>query len=260
VARKALVTSLRECDNCGLRFRVPKDSSEAALRFYQAEYQQGFTTDCPSDEELQRLVSTGFRGNPNDYSFYIEVLHALGLRPGNRVLDFGCSWGYGSWQLRRAGFQVYSYEVSKPRAEYAAAKLGCHIISSLREIPEPVDCFFSAHVIEHLPNPNIMWEAIGQVLAERGVVVCFTPNGESHLEQIYGTKQYHRLWGKVHPLLLTRKAFEEMAARHGFVPDVFSARHSYRELAPLEKENRLDGSELLLVASRSSGSLPAAVR
>ena len=250
IRRKALVTSLWECDACGLRFRVPKESPGAAAKFYQARYRQGFTTDCPSDEELERLLATRFRGSPKDYSSYIEVLRAAGLRPGDSVLDFGCSWGYGSWQLREAGFHVYSYEVSRPRAEYAAIKLQCQLVGNLNEIPERVNCFFSAHVIEHLPDPNIMWKAVGQVLDRDGVVVCFTPNGEPSLERVYGPKRYHRLWGRVHPLLLTSQALKEMARRYGFVPYIFSSPYSSDQIRLLQDENNPRGEELLLVAQR----------
>ena len=250
IRRKALVTSLRECDACGLRFRAPKDSPEASIRFYQTRYRQGFTTDCPSDEALEHLLTTHFRGSPKDCSSYIEALRAVGLRPGDPVLDFGCSWGYGSWQLREAGFRVYSYEVSRPRAKYAALKLHCQLVDNFNEIPERVKCFFSAHVIEHLPNPDIMWKAIDQVLSKDGIVVCFAPNGEPSLERVYGPKRYHRLWGRVHPLLLTSQALKEMARRYGFVPYIFSSPYSSDQIRLLQDENNPRGEELLLVAQR----------
>lgn len=253
IRRKALITSLWECNTCGLRFRVPKESTETAIRFYQTRYRQGFTTDCPSsDEELERLLTTRFRGSPKDYTPYIEVLRAVGLRPGDFVLDFGCSWGYGSWQLREAGFEVYSSEVSRPRAEYATTKLQCQVVGNLSEIPERVKCFFSAHVIEHLPNPNIMWKAVNQVIDPKGIVVCFTPNGEPCLERIYGSRRYHQLWGKVHPLLLTRQALKEMAKRYGFVPHVFSSPYSVEKVSLLQEEDDLDGAELALIALRTT--------
>lgn len=250
IRRKALVTSLRECSACGLRFRVPKGNPEAAIRFYQTRYKQDFTTTCPSAKELEKLLETHFHGSPKDYSNYIQVLEAVGLRPGDTILDFGCSWGYGSWQLQKIGFQVYSYEVSKPRATYAATRLGCNMVDDTSQLPT-VKCFFSAHVIEHLPNPNIMWTVANQVLNPGGITVCFTPNGEPHLEHD-AARQYHQLWGNVHPLLLTSRALQEMSHRYGFVPYVFSSPYSVEKLGLLEQEKTLNGSELLLVALRNN--------
>ena len=46
------------------------------------------------------------------------------------LLDFGCSWGYGSFQLKKQGYKVYSYEISKPRSNYAKTKLNIKIIDN----------------------------------------------------------------------------------------------------------------------------------
>jgi hypothetical protein len=116
IKRKYLFTSLWHCASCDLRFRVPKDDPLRSAEFYQEEYTQGFTTDCPPDTVLASLIATKFADAERDFRSYVEVLRAAGLRPGDAILDFGCSWGYGSWQLREAGFNVYSYEISKPRA------------------------------------------------------------------------------------------------------------------------------------------------
>jgi 2-polyprenyl-3-methyl-5-hydroxy-6-metoxy-1,4-benzoquinol methylase len=255
VKRKALVTALWECNACALRFRVPKGTLEEADRFYQTAYSEGFTTEMPSASQLADLLSRSFRSTEKDYSRYIDVLGALGLSAGNSILDFGCSWGYGSWQLEKAGFRVHSYEVSRPRAEYARTRLGCHVVNSLTDLLDPVDCLFAAHVIEHLPDPNVIWRAAEQVLRRSGVLVCFAPNGNPELEVVYGKTTYHRLWGQVHPLLLTPRAVIAMAQRYGYRYLVQSADcdRPYN-LDALRAGRQLDsllGSELLLAARRA---------
>ncbi len=55
--RKYLVTALRECPVCGIRFRTPQDDRASAERFYKEEtYKQGFTTDLPSQDDLQKIT------------------------------------------------------------------------------------------------------------------------------------------------------------------------------------------------------------
>src|ERR1700722_10212432 len=156
VRRKFLVTALLECQNCGLRFRFPKDTDTRSRHFYQGDYEQGFTTDLPSDEQLKEMLVCRFKNTVKDYQTYITVLHAIGVGPGSTILDFGCSWGYGSWQLQEAGFKVYSYEVNKNRAEFARRKLKCSIVGD-DLVSDPIDCLFSAHVLEHLTDPNLLW-------------------------------------------------------------------------------------------------------
>lgn len=45
IQRKYLVTTLRRCEDCRLLYRYPIDRPQAARRFYQRSYRQGFTTE-----------------------------------------------------------------------------------------------------------------------------------------------------------------------------------------------------------------------
>lgn len=252
IRRKFLVTALMECRNCGLRFRVPKDTAARSREFYQREYEQGFTTDIPSDEQLQDMLVRRFRNTVKDYQTYITVLNAIGVKPGMTILDFGCSWGYGSWQLREAGFKVYSYEVSTGRAEFARKKLGCSMVGD-DMVSDPVDCLFTAHVLEHLTDPNLLWRIAERVLNSNGVVVSFFPNGDSRLEAQYGSKQYHQLWGQVHPLLVGPGAATFMARRHAYVPVVHTSPYDLQLVQANVPSDHLMGQELLLIARKAHG-------
>src|ERR1700733_2767930 len=133
VDRKLLVTSLRRCVSCHLMYRVPTDDLATNFRFYQRAYKQGFTTELPSKDVLEALLAIKFAGTEKCYEHYITILRQLGLYKGARLFDYGCSWGYGSWQLAKAGYEVLAYEVSRPRARYAEEKLGVECISQSSE-------------------------------------------------------------------------------------------------------------------------------
>ena len=248
VRRKYLVTALRECPRCGLRFRTPKDDPKGVEDFYREEvYKQGFTTDLPSEEELKAMLSTRFAGTEKDFSSRIDVLVAAGLPKGARILDFGSSWGYGNWQMREAGFEVFSYELGRDRALYAETKLGCTMVSDLRTLDGTIDCFFSAHVIEHLPNPHLMFEEAARLRRPGGMFVCFCPNGATQRQQ-RDPAGYHANWNKVHPLMLTPAFMLKAAEAHGFEQRAaFSTPVSAEEIREM-KGNGLDGDDLLLIA------------
>jgi hypothetical protein len=243
VKRKYLVTSLRRCEQCRLMFRVPKPAAAETERFYQDGYKEGFTTDCPTPERLRELLNSGFRNSEKNYAGYESVLAAVGLRGCQTLFDFGCSWGYGSWQLRQAGYDVYSYEVSVPRATYAATQLGCRIVRP-GEMEESVDCFFSAHVIEHLPNPRIIFSAARRLLKRDGWLVLFTPNGDPSLEALM--PGYHKLWGQPHPLLLTSEALLIMAEAHGFDGRTYTSPFDLDGIAS-RRPGSLSGGELAFI-------------
>lgn len=228
-------------------FRVPKSNVGRETTFYQSRYREGFTTDCPSDQQLATLKQTSFKETEKDYSAYIDVVRAAGIQAGDTVLDFGSSWGYGSWQLTQAGFRVYSYEISESRARYAAEKLGCQLLDDVRRLSGKVDCFFSAHVIEHLCDPRELWDTARTVLKPNGVIILLMPNGNRQLEEQYGSARYHQLWGQVHPLLLTADALAHMAQEFGFAGCAYGSPYDPTEIAA-GTHGKLDGDELLYVA------------
>ena len=166
----------------------------------------GFTTEMPTSDELRKLMETGFAGTERDHSDRMNVLTALGCRPGDRLLDFGCSWGYGSWQLAKRGYDVTSLEVSKPRAEYAAKNLDVHVVTSLETLSnEPnlesrFDIFFSSHVIEHVSAVSTVLNLAFRLLKPGGLLVLFTPNGSPGYRKRQ-PRLWHTFWGFWHVTL-----------------------------------------------------------
>lgn len=252
IKRKWLVTMLYECETCGLRFRFPKDRPQGASKFYEQDYEAGFTTAMPGPEALRELLATGFGGHEKDYSSYIGVLAAAGVEPPARILDFGASWGYGSWQFQRAGYEVVAYDVSARRARFAAAELGIRVIDDPGSPPDPVDCFFSAHVIEHLPDPDLLWRTARAALKPHGVFAAFMPNGNPAREP-EASPEYHRLWGQAHPLLITPRYLLSAAARHGFEGAVYSSPYPIGRVRARQIGELLTGSELAIVGWRTDG-------
>jgi len=212
IERKWLVTSLRRCSKCQLLFRTPTTTSAENRLFYQEEYTQGTMTDTPSQERLEGLKKAGFKGSDRDFAFPLEVLAALGAKRGQRVFDYGCSWGYGSWQFANAGFDVTGFEISERRAIYASENLGVRVSRPDEERPETYDIFFSSHVIEHVPNARAMLLAGLRLLRPGGLFVCFTPNGsETHRRR--NPTGYAKSWGLKHPQLICEKWIAHSASR-----------------------------------------------
>jgi len=202
VSRKYIFTALRRCNHCKLLFRTPTTTSAENASFYQEAYSQGFTTDAPDDVQLEKLTSSNFAGSDKDYTNYIKCLQAFGAKPGDRLLDFGCSWGYGSWQLQKHGFKVTAFEISKPRCRYAREKLNVNAFDKLSDLPnEKFDVFFSSHVLEHVPSVSDIFKLAREKLTENGVFVAYTPNGSAAFQRRQ-PDSWKRLWGMVHPNFL----------------------------------------------------------
>jgi 2-polyprenyl-3-methyl-5-hydroxy-6-metoxy-1,4-benzoquinol methylase len=248
VKRKYLVTALVRCENCQILFRIPTDAPSFAADFYQEAYESGFTTDCPSPDELQTLKANRFVGSPKDFSSRLRLLKALSIPRGARIVDYGASWGYGSWQMQTAGWDVTGYEISAPRARYAREMVGVPVFDNLDAVSGLFDVFFSSHVLEHVPRVDDAFQIARRFLRPRGLFIAFTPNGcEARMET--DTDRYHRSWGAVHPVCLDDRFYTHVLKGS---PKLIAT--SPYDLARIERWDRRSdeihdrsGEELLLV-------------
>ncbi len=251
VDRKALVTSLGRCATCRLLFRQPHTTPAESRRFYQNEYTQGYTTDVPGAESLRQSIATEFKGTERDYSRHLRLFAQLGVLPPARVLEFGCSWGYGAWQMARAGYQVTALEVSAPRCDFARTELGVQAVEDLTEIEGTFDLVFSSHVLEHVDRLGDVISRLWQMTRPGGWMIHLTPNGSAE----YAAAEYgnwHQLWGQVHPQLPDTQ----------FWKNWFGSEPFYVSATPVEKSviadwdpatcgtGRLDTGELLVLARK----------
>jgi len=256
VSRKYLVTALRRCNGCQLLFRTPTTDFTENASFYQEDYVEGFTTDCPNDQVLSEYLETSFRGTEKDYSRYIDVIYAAGASPGDRIFDFGCSWGYGSWQIAQRGFDVECYEISLPRAHFARDKLGLKVHPSLSEVGAGFDVFFSAHVLEHVPSVEEVINFGMSILKPHGLFIAFTPNGSTQYREV-AEESWNKLWGMVHPNFLDEKFYKSRFTQSP--PLILSNPFSLdviREWEFADKVNhhgiQLNGDELLLIVRNNT--------
>lgn len=214
VSRKYFFAGLKRCSDCQLMFRLPADNVKMNELFYNRDYQEGQTTSIPDEATLQSMLAVGFDCEWNDYDAYIRKLKELGVEQGSRVLDFGCSWGYGSYQLRHAGYDVLSYDIAQERRAFGVNRLGVTLIDDPDLIVEghplyqSFDCFFSAHVLEHVPAPGKAIEFAWRCLKPGGLFVAFVPNGNMAYRK-FSPESWQAMWGDVHPNFLDSDFFDQ---------------------------------------------------
>lgn len=256
VDSKFVVTRLFKCQNCLILFRHPKDSSEFNLKFYQKNYSQsdGITTDLPSKQDLEILKANNFKGKNADLycSIFSELFNG---KPTNEIklVDYGCSWGYQSFQFLKKGFNCSSFDISKPRAEYGNANLGLSIKVEESQLPQANDIFFSSHVIEHVPSPSKMIEFGLQRLQSGGYFIAESPNGSDEFRKKDPT-YFHRLWGRVHPNMLTADFYANIFSSVPYLITTSPFENIITELNAWDKKDQkildLSGPELLVIAKK----------
>jgi len=212
------------------------------------------TTDMPSHEELEMLKGKKFQGTSKDFSKHIEILESIGVNKGASLLDYGCSWGYGSWQFGQHGFNVNSFEISMPRAQYALQELHIDVVTNIDEIKGEYDVFFSSHVLEHVPSVSSVLDYAFSILRAGGLFIAFTPNGSCEHRRSCA-RTWHRLWGFKHPNYLDEVFYQSVFSKMPYI--IASSPYDLAELKqwtsePKQFVGNLTGPELLIVAKKQS--------
>jgi hypothetical protein len=254
VDRKYMVTRLFECDQCKLYFRHPSDSAEVNKQFYQQEYMEGdgITTYMPSQAELEELKKMDFSTDSNKNAERLRTLFGC-LFPdlnGVKILDYGASWGYVSYQFRAFGMNVESYEISVPRASFGNQSLGLRIHTSERDLRNGNDIFFSSHVIEHVPSPGRMLDLGKKLLHKDGYLVTICPNGSPEY-RAKDPEGFHAAWGKVHPNYLNAAFFQNKFKNCPYF--ITTSPFDFGKIAAWDKrsqvvDSQLENEEILVIA------------
>ncbi len=257
VRRKKIIVEILLCQNCHLWFRWPADTPHEHENYYQEEF-AGDTPQVilPNAQELQALKSANFSGSSLDINNKGRVLNAV--RPGSRVLDFGCSWGYGTYQLQQHGFDAVGFEISRPRAEYGRTKLGLNIIDALDELVRlpagSFDIVFSNHVVEHLPDIAQSFSILTRLLKRDGFVFHVLPN-------FMGRKARSGYWvkwiGEDHPIAPAISFFEIAIPRSGLAEPIFGSSPFDDQMAQALNGQpgatlSTEGDELLVFAQKTA--------
>jgi SAM-dependent methyltransferase len=109
------------------------------------------------------------------------------------------------------------------------------------------DCFFSAHVIEHVPTPSKIFECARRLLRTGGLFLAFTPNGSETYR--IRSRNWMTSWGQVHPNLI-----DEVFLNAGFrnSPRAVGSSPVRKIALPLDSQSisvgSMDGSELVFAA------------
>jgi 2-polyprenyl-3-methyl-5-hydroxy-6-metoxy-1,4-benzoquinol methylase len=244
--RKWLLIEARQCIYCGLVFRYPTDSPQKAARYYESEYQGEMEGYIPGEEQARALHAANFHGSFFDRSSRLGVLQRFYQQ--GRVLDFGCSWGFGTAQLIAAGLDATGFELSRRRAELGRKALGVPIETDFRQLvmrsAGQFTLIYADHVIEHLFDLRSVLDDFEKLLSPSGHLVLFVPNGGGPGARQHGVK-WGPFLGESHTVALTADWFLANLPRHGFVVEVLGGEPEGIDSMP-------DSDELICVARRIS--------
>jgi len=156
------------CPQCGLIFIAP-----APVRL--ADY-------YPETYHFIPESSTYLEAGSKPERYKIEIVQRFSGK--GRLLEIGPSYGSFTYLAQKAGFEVEAIEMNARCCQFLNDVVGvCAIntndpIDALQRL-EPYDVIALWHVIEHLPDPWAMLDAICASLKPGGIVVLAAPNPDA---------------------------------------------------------------------------------
>lgn len=166
---------LVRCEDCGMVWLNPHPRPEDMMRFYPPTYWQS----CEGTPETY-IPTKGYPYPPEEFALLSGFLHQCGCPLQGRILDIGCGGGEQSWPWRRAGWEVFGFDLSLEavrRAQSHHHLPACVARASqapFREHSFNVITLYS--VLEHVSNPLQVVQEAARLLRPGGVVVILVPN------------------------------------------------------------------------------------
>lgn len=180
---------LVECRTCGHMMTAPPLSEADLPALYSTYYPRREQSAAAIKAQAARFnrslggLKRWLMGTYNQGQYRAE--------PGDLVLDVGCGSGLSLLEAKALGAQAFGIETD-PNVAPLAQQLGLEVhIGNIFDVPFPTrkfDLVALNQVIEHVADPERTLLAVGERLAEGGMVVAAFPNRQSVWRRLCGDR------------------------------------------------------------------------
>jgi ubiquinone biosynthesis O-methyltransferase len=175
------------CKKCNTNFILAEEIKSA---LYEIIYSEKNTIGY--DRYLNYAKEIVKRPNPLKYlaeseSTYYPVYKFLKGKTGLSILEIGCGYGYLTYAITKAGFNVKGIDISESAIAFAKKNLGMnYFVSDLKTFSditkEKFDLIISTEVIEHLTDQVDFIRNCKTLLNPGGKILITTPNKNYYSE------------------------------------------------------------------------------
>ena len=205
-----------ECTACGLAFTQNVPDEKEIDRYYESPTYISHSN--TSKGFVNRVYHIVRRIMLQKKARKVEML--TGLKNG-RLLDYGAGTGHFARLMETRGWSVTAIEKNGKARELALKEFGFEMlpVEALSTIKDKeLDVVTMWHVMEHIQEPDRMWDELHRILGDKGIAIIAVPNSAS-----YDALKYKEYWAAYdvprHLWHFTPSTIAQWGERHGFVLD-----------------------------------------
>ena len=205
-----------ECTACGLAFTHNVPDEKEIDRYYESPTYISHSN--TSKGFVNRVYHIVRRIMLQKKARKVEML--TGLKNG-RLLDYGAGTGHFARLMETRGWSVTAIEKNGKARELALKEFGFEMlpVEALSTIKDKeLDVVTMWHVMEHIQEPDKMWDELHRILDDRGIAIIAVPNSAS-----YDALKYKEHWAAYdvprHLWHFTPGTIAQWGEKHGFVLD-----------------------------------------
>ncbi len=176
------------CSSCGFLFTSPRPMRADLKRLYETYYVDHESSSALDQSHLKSELIHRPSLRRLYHSLFGNYLAAMLREARGRVLDIGCGTGNILKEMEALGLDAYGIEPN-PKAAEACAKKGLRVVQGTLEETRFQENSFDTvilwHVIEHVPSPSSLLDAIYPILKPGGQVFICCPNAESYMAAMF---------------------------------------------------------------------------
>lgn len=202
-----------ECTACGLAFTQNVPDEKEIDRYYESPTYISHSN--TSKGLVNRVYHIVRRIMLQKKARKVEKL--TGLKNG-RLLDYGAGTGHFARLMEKRGWSVTAIEKNGKARELALKEFGFEMlpVEALSTIKDKgLDVVTMWHVMEHIQEPDSMWDELRRILADNGVAIVALPNSIS-----YDAFKYREHWAAYdvprHLWHFTPDTIAQWGSKHGF--------------------------------------------
>ena len=203
-----------ECDNCGLAFTQNIPDEKEIGRYYESpSYISHSNTNKGFVNTVYHLVRMIMLRNK------ARLVERLTILKNGNILDYGAGTGYFARTMANRGWNVIAIEKSEKARELALKEFGFKMqdTDALADIKDKeLDVVTMWHVMEHIQDPDKMWNELHRILDDTGIAIVAVPNSIS-----YDAQRYKEHWAAYdvprHLWHFTPSSIMRWGEKHGFL-------------------------------------------